>query len=323
MSTKVQHDIKLKAYIYDPLWESLVTPAISERLASAGIVPVVVTKPADIRSNRAMLDDQGAKVLCVNPDYVKWKLEPSAYSDIPNLRAILGEATSFSWIDMQYATDSGIPVCNIRDFSTNAVADWAVMMMQNLARRVPLLIKDGFPLDFDADFSNYRGIELGGKKAGVIGIGNIGSAIARRCEGLGMEVSYWSRNKDGKSRYNYKELAALFKTCDVIFPCLPLNEETKRLITDTMLHSMKKESILVSIVHDLYDSNVVLDMVKRGDLFGYGFEAKPESFASYEGNVWAAPEYAWVTDGSMRNMMDAWVDNMVDAATGKFPNRVN
>lgn len=72
-----------------------------------------------------------------------------------------------------------------------------------------------------------------------------------------------------------------------------------------------------------FDEQVVLDMVRNGKLFGFGFEASPASFDKYEGNVWAAPAYAWVTDGSMNNSMAKWVENMVNATKGKFPNRVN
>ncbi len=66
--------------------------------------------------------------------------------------------------------------------------------MLNPARQFPWLIKDGFPLDFNKDYMKYRGIELHGKTAGIISLGHIGSAIAKRCAGLGTNVVYWSPN---------------------------------------------------------------------------------------------------------------------------------
>jgi lactate dehydrogenase-like 2-hydroxyacid dehydrogenase len=86
---------------------------------------------------------------------------------------------------------------------------------------------------------------------------------------------------------------------------------------------MKPSAMFVSVVHDLFDEQIVLDMVKNGNLFGFGFEAAPGSFNKYEGNVWAAPAYAWTTDGSMNNSMVKWVENMVNATQDNFPNRVN
>jgi lactate dehydrogenase-like 2-hydroxyacid dehydrogenase len=195
-------------------------------------------------------------------------------------------------------------------------------MLFNVARKVPRLIKDGFPLDFDKDFMKYRGLELRGKTAGVIGLGKIGGAIAERLEGLGMRVVYWSKSPKNTG-YERKDLAEIFSTADVIFPTLALNNESKSLITRELLASMKPSAIFISIVHGLFDQQVVLDMVKSSKLFGFGFEAGPASFDKYEGNVFAAPAYAWVTDGSMMNSMTKWVENMVNAAQNKFPNRVN
>jgi lactate dehydrogenase-like 2-hydroxyacid dehydrogenase len=104
---------------------------------------------------------------------------------------------------------------------------------------------------------------------------------------------------------------------------MAINEASKKLITTELLASMKPSAMFVSVVHDLFDEQIVLDMVKNGNLFGFGFEAAPGSFNKYEGNVWAAPAYAWTTDGSMNNSMVKWVENMVNATQDNFPNRVN
>lgn len=260
--------------------------------------------------------------MCVNPDYVGWQLSSDDYKDIPSLKAILGAATSFSWIDTTYADRHNIPVCNIRNFSTEAVAEWAITMMLNVARQSPRIIKDGFPLDFDKDFMKYRGVELHGKTVGIIGLGNNGSAIAKRCAGLGMNVIYWSRSSSDNA-YKKVELGELFLSADVIFPAFAKNDESNALITDELLASVKPSAMIIDIIELDENKEGILRMVKEGRLFGYGFEAKPASFNEYEGNVWAAPAYAWVTDGSMHNAMTKWVDNMVNAAQGNFPNKVN
>lgn len=311
----------MKAFIFDPIWDDLVSPELLTKLTDAGITTVVTREIAPLRHCAALYTGTESRVLAVNPDYVGWKVLASDYHDIPNLRAILGAATSFSWIDTTAATAKNIPVCNIRNFSTEAVAEWAVTICHNLARQVPRLMKDGFPLDYDKDFMKYRGVELHGKTAGIIGLGHIGSAIANRCAGLGMKVVYWSRSPK-QSSYHRVELGELFRDADVIFPTISDNADSKTLISDVLLHSMKRSAILVSIVHGLFNEALVLEKVTAGSLFGYGFEAKPKAFGEYHGNVWAAPAYGWVTDGSMKNSMTAWVENMVLAAKDQFPNRV-
>jgi len=312
----------MKAFIFDPIWDVLITDDLLSRLRGAGIEAIVTRTPAPLAACAELFEGDAPRLLAVNPDYVGWKLTAADYRSIPNLRGIFGAATSYAWIDRSYADQHGIPVCNIRNFSTQAVAEWAITMMMNLARQLPRLIKAGFPLDFDQDFMRYRGIELRGKTAGIVGLGHIGRAIAERCAGLGMEVIYWARTPS-ETPWQAAELADIFRRADVILPALSDNPESRGLITPELLRSMKRSALLVSIVHGLFDEGLVIDMVKRGELFGFGFEAKPESFAAYDGNIWAAPAYAWVTDGAMNNSMAAWVQNMVEAAAGRFTNRVS
>ncbi|MEK6848206.1 MAG: hypothetical protein AABX65_01075, partial [Nanoarchaeota archaeon] len=166
----------MKAFIFDPLWDTLITDNLLSKLKGSGIKLVVTKEVAPLNDCKALFEGNDERILCLNPDYISWKLSSDDYKNIPNLKAVLGAATSYSWIDTSYADKNNIPVCNIRNFSTEAVAEWAVTMMFNLARQVPRLIKDGFPLDFDKDFRKYRGIELHDKTAGIIGLGHIGSA---------------------------------------------------------------------------------------------------------------------------------------------------
>lgn len=311
----------MKAFIFDPLWDGLVTDELLNRLKDGGIEPVITKEIVPLLEAKALYDGDEERVLCVNPDYVGWKLSADDYKGIPNLKAILGAATSFSWIDRSYADNNQIPVCNVRNFSTQAVAEWATTMLFNIARQIPRLIKDSFPLDFDKDFMKYRGIELHGKTAGIIGLGHNGVAIAERLKGLGMNVVYWSKNTRN-NEYEYRELSDVFANADVIVPAFAHNEETDSLITDELLGTLKPSAIVIDIV-ELENKDKILELVKSDLIFGYGFEAKPESFDKYEGNVWAAPAYGWVTDGSMNNVMTKWIENMVNAADGKFPNRIN
>jgi lactate dehydrogenase-like 2-hydroxyacid dehydrogenase len=172
------------------------------------------------------------------------------------------------------------------------------------------------------DFIKYRGVQLKGKTAGILGLGNIGGAIAEACKGLGMNVVYWSRSSTNES-YKKVALAELIATADVIFPATAKTPETLALITDEHIDSMKKSAILVDIAHGLFNREKIIGMVARGDLFGYGFEGAPNEFTKLQGNVWAAPAYAWATFESMRDSMERWVDNMICATRNEFPMRVN
>lgn len=311
----------MKAFIFDPLWDELVTPELTDQLKSNNIELVVTKDIAPLSECSALFEGNDERLLCINPDYVSWKLSSDDYKNIPNLKAILGAATSFSWIDTEYAGQNGVAIANVRNFSTQAVAEWAVTMLFNIARQVPRLIKDDFPLDFDKDFMKYRGVELHGKTAGIIGLGHNGNAIAERLKGLGLNIIYWSKNTRNED-YEYRELGELFETADVIVPTFAHSTEADILITDELLGRLKPSAIVIDII-EIKNNEKIIELASQSKIFGYGFEAKPNSFHKYEGNVWAAPAYAWVTDGSMNNVMTKWVENIIDATNGKFPNKVN
>lgn len=312
----------MHAFIFDPLWEELIDDELLQKLEQSGVSYTVIGKVAPLHECRELFEGNEDRILCLNPDYVEWKLSSDDYKDIPGLKSILTASTGFEWIDQSVANERNIPICNIKNFSTQAVAEWAVMIMLNLARQTPRLIKDGFPLDYDKDFMKYRGQQLWGKKVGIIGLGNIGNAIAERCKGLGMEVVYWSRSSEN-ANYAKVSLVELMSTADVIFPTLAKNEETSKLLTDEHLASVKNSSILVDIAHTFFNETKIAKMLEDGLLFGYGFEAKPKEFNSFKGNVWAAPAYAWTTYDSMYNSEVLQVENIILATKNEFPNRVN
>ncbi|MDB5168844.1 MAG: hypothetical protein JWO41_200 [Candidatus Saccharibacteria bacterium] len=267
-------------------------------------------------------------MLCLNPDYVNWALTVDDVKGIPNLKAVLIASTAFGWLDVAGIADLGVPVCNVRGFSSQAVAEWSTMSMFVLARQIPRLIKDGFPLDYDKDYMKYRGVELKGKTVGIVGLGNIGTAIAERCTALGMHVTYWSRSARNNN-YKYSELSDLMATADVIFPVLAVNDDTTKLLTYQLLDSMKPSAMLIDMVdevgkgHGLVDLDYAVQKVANGSLYGLGIEAKPNTFNDYNGNVWAAPPYAWTTDSSMLGCESRLVDNILAAAQDQFPNRIN
>jgi lactate dehydrogenase-like 2-hydroxyacid dehydrogenase len=312
----------MKAFIFDPLWDDLITPELEEKLQGSGLKVLVFKDIAPLSQCKKLFEGDEDRILCLNPDYVAWKLQSLDYEGIPNLKGIFTASTAYSWLDSSYADSHNIPICNIRNFSTEAVAEWAITMMFNVARQIPKLIKDGFPLDFDKDYMKYRGIELHGKKAGIVGLGRIGSAIAKRCEGLGMEIIYYNRSPKTNS-YKKLELEDVISESDVIFPTLTFNSETRSLLKEELLNTMKPSAMLIGIEHHLFNLESVLRMVASDRLYGFGFEAEPDRFNDFSGNVWAAPAYAWATDTTMLNSLTSLIENIIAAANGQYPNRVN
>lgn len=308
----------MKIFILSPNLNTLLTKEHRKSLEANGDI-TYVDSVHEFQDVEGLMEDNGDKVLAIDPDFSDWKVPNGVIDKIPNLKAICLQTTSFSWVDIDHASTKGIPVMNLRGFSTKAVAEWAIMMALNVARRIPLIIKD----EWNQDYKKHQGIELMGKTAGIIGLGSIGSRIGDIAKGLGMEVIYWSKSSRSNSLKKVA-LADLMKDSDFVFPALAQNDGTKGLITDDSLRSMKKSAIFVSIVHHVYNHQLLLEMAKDGELFGYAFEEEGDNkLTDYQGNVWGGPSLAWTTKGSMKRNADQWIESIISAAKGKYPTKVN
>ena len=306
----------MKVIILTPNREGVFTKELEDKLASAAQI-VYVTEPQDLAGITDLYDDE-EKILALDPDFIGWKFTKENIDAIKNLKAICLQTTSFGWIDTPHAASLGIPVTNLKGFSTEAVAEFSMTMTLGVARKLAIVIKDGFK----QDFVKHQGTELKGKKVGVVGLGSIGTRYAEICAGMGMEVMYWSKNSKD-DRFEYLELENLFSTCDVIFPSLADNDETKKLITNDLLSKMKSNAIFVSIAHKLYDHAHLLDMAQSGKIFGYGFEEENGTPTKYEGNVLALPAIAWATDGSMTKNGELWTESILEALKASYPTKIN
>ena len=266
------------------------------------------------------LSDDDEKILAIDPDFYNWNLTNEHIDKIKNLKGICLDTTSFSWVDLDYCAKKGIPVTNVPKYSTDAVAEYAVFMMMALAKKLPLQLKN----DFKCDYSNqYMMSNIACKKVGVIGLGNIGTAIAEMCNNMGMKVSYWSA-RSRNDKFKYMELDKLFRESDFIFPVFLSNDETRKIITDELINSMKDSASFVSIVHDdLYNHNLILDKVSSGELYGYAFEENDSDIKSFKGNVFVTSQYAWYTKEAMDNLTVIWLDSIKGVAKGKYVNKVN
>jgi len=247
------------------------------------------------------ITDDFEKVFAIDPDFCDWNI-PNSALDTPGLSAVCLNTTSYSWIDLEYATAEGIAVTNIRHYSTDSVAESGLAMAFNIARKLPLYIKNKMEIDFET----MRGTELHGKTAGIIGLGDIGRRLAELCYGIGMNVIYWSHRSED-NRFEKTELATLFKNADVIFPAMLKNSETEKIITDSVLESMRQNAIFIEVTENfLYNHQLLLDLTKQGRIYGYGFEELHPK--TYDGNVLALPPVSYYTKEAIDRNVSQWAD---------------
>jgi lactate dehydrogenase-like 2-hydroxyacid dehydrogenase len=259
--------------------------------------------------------DTSDKLLAVDPDSFGWDIDADSVKNIPNVKAVFTQSTSFDWVKPKVLKKMGVKVVNCAGFSTDAVAEFAIGMAMNVTRHLPVFIKNKWKVDWNPP----KPMLLKGKTLGVVGLGKIGTRIAEIGKGIGMNVVYWSKNTKDK-RFDYVSLNKLFKISDLIIPALAENPQTEKLLKDDLLKLLKPRSYLVGLnrIKGLWNEDKIIKMVQQGKIAGYAFEgdnAKP--LPTYKGNILALPPMVWYTQESLDSLLDVWVNNMASFAKGK------
>lgn len=187
-------------------------------------------------------------VLIIN----KVKVTPELIDAAPKLRLICEAATGVNNIDLAYAAQKGIPVRNAVGYSTDSVVQATFMHILSLVGNAPYFDKVVKSGEYSAKglFTDVsvNWWELAGKTIGIIGLGNIGSRVAKVAEAFGMKVCYYSTSGTSHCKdYPSLPLDELMATSDVISIHAPLNERTDGLIGERELQLMKKSAFIVNM----------------------------------------------------------------------------
>ena len=188
------------------------------------------------------------EVMIVN----KVLVTPELIDAAPKLKLICESATGVNNIDMEYAASKGIPVRNAVGYSTSSVVQATFMQILSLMGEGPYYddcVKSGrySAMNMFTD-PTVSWTELDGKRIGIIGMGNIGSRVAKIAQAFGMEVCYYSTSGTGHCKeYPCLSLEELMRTSDVVSIHAPLNERTAGLIGPTELAWMKPTALLINM----------------------------------------------------------------------------
>lgn len=186
-------------------------------------------------------------VLMINKVVVDKELLDAA----PMLKLICEFATGVNNIDLDAASQRGIPVRNVAGYSTDSVVQTTFMHMLSLLGNAPYFdasvksgaySRSGLFTDLSVPF-----YEITGKVLGIVGLGNIGQKVAHLAEAFGMKVIYYSTSGTAHSKeYECVPLERLMSESDVISIHAPLNERTKGLIGAEQLGMMKKTAFIIN-----------------------------------------------------------------------------
>jgi lactate dehydrogenase-like 2-hydroxyacid dehydrogenase len=204
----------------------------------------------------------------------------------PDLQMVAQYAVGVDNIDLEAAEAHDVIVTHTPGVLTDATADLAWALLLAAARHVPTAdqyVRDGRFERWETTL--LLGTELADKTMGIVGLGRIGSAVARRALGFGMDVVYHNRERanptvERQVSARYVGLDELLATSDVVSLHCPLNEDSYHLIDAAALDRMKDEAILVNTARGaVVDEDALVEALEAGDIAAAGldvFEEEPD-----------------------------------------------
>jgi glyoxylate reductase len=243
----------------------------------------------------------------------------------PGLRAISNYAVGTDNVDLEAASERGIPVGNTPDVLTESTADLALALMLGASRRLvegEAYVRRGEWRTWEPDL--LLGRDLHGSTVGIVGLGRIGQAVARRLEGFGCELLYTTRSGG-------VTLEELLERSDFVTLHCPLTPDTRGLIDEEALRRMKPTAYLVNTARGpIVDSGALARALDAGEIAGAALDVTdPEPLPGDHPLLEAPgllllPHIASATHATRERMADMAVDNLLAGLAGEpMPNQAN
>ncbi|MGB1275501.1 MAG: C-terminal binding protein [Nannocystaceae bacterium] len=210
----------------------------------------------------------------------RFELDAEVLQRLHNCRGIVCASVGYDHVDLACAATLGIPVCNVPDYGTEEVADHTLALLLALVRQIVSL-----------DAAIHRGVwdwkqagrvsRLRGRGLGVVGFGRIGSAVARRAQSFGLEVSFYdpflpSGIEKSHAVTRHESLEDLLDVADIISLHTPLTPQTDGMISAEMLARLRPGALLLNTARgSLVDIDAVTQALVSGSLAGVGLDVLP------------------------------------------------
>ena len=225
-------------------------------------------------------------------------------------------------IDINAATARGIVVCNTPGANSESVADMAFALMLGVARNLPRTDREVRA----GAWNSIVGCELFGKTLGIVGLGRIGKAVAKRAQGFSMNILAYDEYPDKefaqKNEIIFTDFEDLLKKSDFVSLHVPAAKDTKALVGAKELALMKETAYLINTARgEVVDEAALHEALKTGKLAGAGLdvftkEPPDESPLFSLDNVVLAPHIAAHTVDAINNMGTMSAENAVTVLSG-------
>lgn len=210
------------------------------------------------------------------------KVTKDLIDSAPKLKVIGRAGVGLDNVDVEYAKAKGITVVNTPGATSISVAELTIGLILAVYRKIAYADRETRKGNWPK--KKCEGLEIYGKKAGIVGLGKIGIEVAKRLKALGCEVYYYKRTplsqqEEQQLGIKYLDLDTLISTCDIITLHVPLTPETKKLINAERIAKMKEGAVLINTSRGgIIDEDALYNALKTGKLYGAGldvFEVEP------------------------------------------------
>ncbi|MSP12163.1 MAG: hydroxyacid dehydrogenase [Chloroflexi bacterium] len=249
----------------------------------------------------------------------------------PLLRVISRTGIGFDNIAIADATARGIAVCNAPDGPTISTAEHTITLMLAVAKELKQ-VEGAMQRREKKDFFNdHNGLELYGLRLGVVGLGRIGSHVAKVALALGMEVVAFdpyisSERALGMGVEMLPTVEELLRTADIVSLHMPLTPATRHLINGARLAQMKTGAILINAARGgLVDETALIEALESGHIRGAGLDVfdpeppHPDNPLLHRENVVATPHIAGVTTASKDRLWRTAITQALQVLRGARP----
>lgn len=299
-------------------------PEVTRALQALGAFRV-----ASAPTPQAISDESaGAEIIVVRAP-----VPPGVTRREAGLKALIRHGAGLDMIPLDEATAAGVLVANVPGANALTVAEHVIWTAMALLRRFPQVDRDLRSTGWAAGRAHSdHGVELSGRTLGILGMGNIGKALANiAAKGFGMPVLCHTRSGTAHDGATPVSLSDLQRRSDILVLCAPLTPQTKGMINASALARMKPGAILINVARGpLVDEVALIAALTSGHLSGAAIDVfdtqplPPDHPLFALPNVILTPHMAGITEESMLRMGQGVVAEVLRVAAGELPrNLVN
>lgn len=264
------------------------------------------------------------------------RVDDALLNRAPRLRVVSNYAVGYDNIDVPACTRRRIPVGNTPGVLTDATADLAMALLLSCARGIMKAAMDARSGLWRAWApTDWLGADLRGATLGIIGMGQIGRAVAKRAKGFGLNIVYFKPTRDTEIESTfgarYLQLDDLLRESDFVSLHCPLTPQTRGLINDAALQKMKRTAVLVNTARGpVVVTDALVRALQEGWITSAGLdvtdpEPLPTGHPLYDlPNCLVVPHIGSATHGTRRRMAELACENLLAGLEGRpLPNCVN